>query len=110
MTLLYITCKDREEAKKISRHLLEKKLIACANFFPIESMYWWKGKITEDKEFVIIAKTTKEKIKDVEEEVKKIHSYDIPCILNVEAGSNKEYGEWVRGEIRVNNENNKEFK
>ena len=57
MTLIYITCKDEEEAVKISKHLLEKRLIACSNMHPIRSMYWWQGKIQDEKEFVIIAKT-----------------------------------------------------
>ena len=57
MTIIYITCKDEEEAVKISKHLLDKKLIACSNMHPIRSMYFWKGKIQDEKEVVIIAKT-----------------------------------------------------
>ncbi len=56
MILTYITCKEKSEARKISEHLLKKRLIACAKF-QIESMYWWKDKINEEKEFVVIAKT-----------------------------------------------------
>jgi len=57
MTLVYITCKDEEEAVKISKHLLEKRLIACSNMHPIRSMYWWNSKIQDEREVVIIAKT-----------------------------------------------------
>lgn len=46
---IYITYPNIEEAKKICTHLLEQKLIACANYFPIESAYWWKGKIENEK-------------------------------------------------------------
>jgi periplasmic divalent cation tolerance protein len=95
MTLIYITTKNKPEAKKISKHLLNKKLIACANIHPVESMYWWKGKIEEDKEIVIIAKTTEQNFKKVETEIKKLHSYDIPCILRIPTESNKEYQDWV---------------
>ena len=49
MAFVYITCKDKKEARKISRFLLEKKLIACANIFPIESMYRWEGKMVDDE-------------------------------------------------------------
>ena len=101
MPLIYITCKDKVEAKKISKHLLEKRLIACANIFPIESMYWWKGEIEEANESVIIAKGFDfEKIK---EETKKVHSYDVPAIIKIEADSNEEYMDWAR----VETENNK---
>lgn len=95
MILVYITCKDKGEARKISKHLLEKKLIACTNIHPIESMYWWKGKIEEDNEVVIIAKTKEENYSRVKEEVKNIHSYDVPCILKIKAEANEEYRKWI---------------
>lgn len=96
MTLIYITCKDKAEAKKISKALLEKKLIACSNMFPIESMYWWKGKIEESKEFLIIAKTNDVNYDKIKAEVKKLHSYDVPCILKIEGEANKAYDDWIR--------------
>jgi periplasmic divalent cation tolerance protein len=100
MILIYITCKDREEAEKISKHLLEKKLIACANIFPIESFYWWKGKIEEDQEVVIIAKSLKKKFEEVKREVKKVHSYEIPCILQIKVEKvNEEYLRWIKKEV-----------
>ncbi|MBW2980407.1 divalent-cation tolerance protein CutA [Candidatus Woesearchaeota archaeon] len=95
MGLIYITCKDEKEARKIAKHLLEKKLIACANFFPINSMYWWEGKIEDDKEFLLLAKTTKKNANKVKDEVKKVHSYDVPCILEIDVDGNKEYIDWV---------------
>ena len=95
MTLIYITCKDKEEARKISRVLLEKKLVACSNMFPIESMYWWKGKIEEENEVVILAKTKDKNFDIIKEEVKKIHSYEIPCILKLETEANIDYDKWV---------------
>ena len=100
MTLVYITCKDKKEAEKISMHLLKKRLIACANIFPIKSMYWWEGKIVNSGENVIIAKTSNKKFKRLESEVKSIHSYTIPCILKINASANKEYQQWAGKEIR----------
>ena len=100
MTLLYITCKDSKEAKKISKYLLEKKLIACANMFPIESMYWWEEKIVEDKEVVMLAKTNEKNVEKVEEEVKKLHSYDIPCIIKIKGDANAEFEAWVGKEVK----------
>ena len=100
MTLVYITCKDRKEAEMISNHLLRKRLIVCANIFPIKSMYWWKGKITKSSEHVMIAKTNNKNFKKLEAEVKKIHSYEIQCILRINATANKEYEAWLNKEIR----------
>ncbi|ODS38364.1 MAG: divalent cation transporter [Candidatus Altiarchaeales archaeon WOR_SM1_86-2] len=98
MIIIYITSKDKKEAKAIARHLLEKKLVACANIFPIESLYWWENKIEEDNEFVLIVKTVKERFNEVKEEVKAVHSYTTPCILKIEVEANPEFLEWVKKE------------
>ena len=99
MVLVYITCKDRNEAEKISRHLLEKKLIGCANMFPISSMYLWNKKIVHYSEHAIMAKTTIKNFKKAESEIKKMHSYEIQCILRIDAKANKEYDEWINKQI-----------
>lgn len=101
MILIYVTCKDAKEAQKISRTLLEKRLIGCANFFPINSMYWWKDSINQENEVALILKTVKEKFEDIKKEVKKIHSYDCPCVISLDVQKgNKEYLEWIKKEIK----------
>lgn len=97
----YITCKNCGEARKIAKHLLKKKLIACANIVKeINSLYWWKGKIADEKEALLLVKTCSEKKSRIIKEVSKIHSYKIPCIefLNV-LGANKKYEKWLKKEI-----------
>ena len=97
MAIAYITCKDRSEAKKISMCLLKKKLIGCTNIFPIESIYWWNNKIETAKEFVIIAKTTKNDFDKIVKETEKIHSYDVPCILSIKSSCNAKFERWLKG-------------
>jgi periplasmic divalent cation tolerance protein len=99
MILVYITCRDREEAKKISRHLLEKRLVACTNVFPIKSFYRWKNKISENSEIVMIAKSLEENFEKIRREIGKIHSYDIPCILKIKVKGNKEFLGWIKEEV-----------
>ena len=95
-TACYITTSGEKEAEKIADMLLEKRLIACANMFPIKSKYWWKGKIEKSNEFMLICKTKSDKSKKIIEEVKKIHSYDIPCInfIPIEKG-NLDFLKWI---------------
>jgi periplasmic divalent cation tolerance protein len=95
---VYVTNPNKKEAKKIALHLLKKRLIACSNIFPIESFYWWKGRIKNAKEVVLIVKTRKENFKKVKNEIKKIHSYSIPCIIKFDVEANKEYEEWLKKE------------
>mgnify|MGYP000512999062 CR=1 FL=1 len=100
MIFLYITCKDEEEAEHISTHLLEKKLCACTNYYPIKSMYWWKGKIEKEDEYVLIVKTMEEHVSKIEKEVKEIHSYETPCVLQIDVkGGNKIYETWMKESI-----------
>jgi periplasmic divalent cation tolerance protein len=100
MIINCITCKNKAEAEKIANHLLKNRLIACANIFPISSLYRWKGKLQKDKEFVLLAKTIKNKAKYVEKEVKRVHSYDIPCIIQKEVTANKEFMGWIKNEVK----------
>lgn len=93
---VYITNPTKEEARKIAKHLLKNKLIACANIFPINSLYWWKGKIADEKEFVLIVKTIKGNFEKVKREVEKIHSYKIPCIIRIPVSSDEKYYNWLK--------------
>ena len=93
--MIYITFPSKKEAKMVAKFLLEEKLVACCNIFSIESIYWWKGKIENTKEFVLIAKTLRENVEKVEEVVKKKHSYTIPFIGVIDESVNKEYFDWM---------------
>ena len=101
MILIYITCPNKKEAKKIGQALVEKRLAGCVNIFPIEAIYWWEGKITEDKEFVLIVKTFEKNFSKIEKLVRKLHSYEIPCIISIPVERvNNSYLGWIRGEIK----------
>jgi periplasmic divalent cation tolerance protein len=92
---VYITNPNKKTAKKIAEHLLKKRLIACANIFPIESAYWWRGKIERAKEYVLIAKTTEKKFEKVKAEIKKIHPYEVPCVVKIKTNANRIFRKWV---------------
>lgn len=100
LILIYTTHKNIAEAKKVAAHLLAKRLIACVNYFPIQSSYWWKGKIENSKEIVTLVKTRKENWKKVQAEVKKIHPYETPCIIKLEAEANEDYAKWIKKETK----------
>ena len=96
MISVYITCPNMAEAKKISNQLLEQNLIACSNMFPIQSMYKWKGKLVDEGEVAMLCKAKKDNFKKIEVEVKKMHSYDVPCIIAFDwVDSNKDFSDWV---------------
>lgn len=99
LRLVYITTKNREEARKIGRTLVEEKLAACVNIIDgMESIYRWKGKIEEAKEAILIAKTPYHNVKPLTERVKKLHSYECPCVVSLtltEQEGNDDYLRWL---------------
>lgn len=96
----YITNPSRKTAIKISETLLKKRIAACANIFPIESIYLWKGKIEKAKEFVLIAKTSEKNFGKLKKEVERIHPYEVPCIVKIPVQANEEYAKWLLGEMK----------
>jgi periplasmic divalent cation tolerance protein len=98
LSLIYITNPDLKTAQRIARHLLQKRLIACVNIFPIRSMYWWKGKLEQAREQVVIAKTQPRLYARAKAAVEKIHPYEVPCIIRLDGECNKSFGKWLKKE------------
>ena len=95
--VMFVTSSSKKEAERIAGCLLKGRLVACANIIgPVESRFWWKGKIDRVKEALLILKTTKANFARVEKTIKRLHSYEVPEIiaLPVVAGS-REYLGWI---------------
>jgi periplasmic divalent cation tolerance protein len=73
---LWLTCKDKAEADKIAKVLLDRKLIACAKQVPANSDYIWKDKIESAKEVLLLMESREDLFKKIEKEVTQFHSYD----------------------------------
>ena len=98
--VILVTASSEEEAKKIARSLVEKRLVACVNIIKdVQSVFRWKGKISDEKELLLIIKTRKKLYKNVEEEVKRLHSYEVPEViaLPIVLGS-MDYLYWIDSE------------
>ena len=98
----YITTQNKTEAKKIGSALVKERLCACVNIFSdMNSIYWWKGKMEEANEAILIAKTTKNKFSKLSARVKQLHSYECPCILQIDiTDGNKEYVDWLISNLK----------
>jgi periplasmic divalent cation tolerance protein len=100
--LVYVVCRDREEARRIGRLLVERRLAACANLFPSESIYWWQGQIVEDNEFILIAKTRPECYSTIVQTIKSVHSYEVPAIIRLPvAEADTRYLAWLEAETQA---------
>ena len=101
--IVLVTCASMGEARRIGRSVVDKKLAACANILRggVESVYRWKGKVERAREVLVMMKTTARRLKELEREVKRMHSYDVPefIVLPIIEGS-REYLGWVDESVR----------
>ena len=94
------TTARREEAERIARDLVERRLAACAQIVgPIASIYRWQGKIETDEEWQCWCKTRAELFPQVEAAIRALHPYELPEILAMPlvAGSER-YLAWLEAE------------
>ena len=104
------TCETEEEAVRVARHLVEKKLAACVNILPqARSVYRWaeksgpdkgKTKIEDTAEFVLIIKSRRDLFAALRAEIQKLHTYEVPeaIALHVVDGS-EAYLAWLEGQL-----------
>ncbi len=96
---VYITASDESEAKRIASALLEERLIACANIYPIRSLYRWKGALEDDAEVAMLVKTRRKHLETIITRVNSLHSYEVPCIVSIPmGGGNPAFLDWIRNE------------
>ena len=100
--IVLTTAGTREEAGKIARALVERRLAACVNVVPIESVYRWNNKVENAQEWLLLVKTTAEAFDDLDAAVRELHSYELPecVVLPIEAGS-EEYLDWIGDNVDV---------
>lgn len=95
-----LTCDD-DQKESIARALLDKRLIACAKFVPVDAMYWWQGEITRGNEVAIIMETAEDLFDEIEVEVAKIHAYDTFVLTQTPMTNiNPAAREWLEGTLK----------
>ncbi len=97
--MAYVTAPDLKTARAIAQTIVEKRLEACANVWPIESTYRWKGAIEHANEFSIVFKTRRDLLKKLIAAVRAEHPYEVPCIVSYPMGpALPEYLAWIDAE------------
>ena len=96
------TTETREDAEKIAKALVEKRLAACAQLVgPIVSTYWWKENVETAEEWQCIIKSKKSLYGEVDKAIKMLHPYETPEIiaLPIVSGSD-DYLKWLNAELK----------
>jgi periplasmic divalent cation tolerance protein len=91
------TCQSADEAARIARALVEKKLAACVNVMPaVRSVYRWKGAVEDQEETLLVIKSSRGLFDQLRAELEKLHSYEVPEIIAVPIVEGSEgYLEWL---------------
>ncbi|NQT33511.1 MAG: divalent-cation tolerance protein CutA [Candidatus Omnitrophica bacterium] len=102
LTLVYVTATNKDEAVKIGEEVVSMRLAACANVIEnMTAIYWWENKIETSDEVVLILKTKESLLSELEETVKKLHSYSCPCIVAIPLlCASEDYAGWILKETK----------
>ncbi|MGQ9708603.1 MAG: divalent-cation tolerance protein CutA [bacterium] len=96
-----VTAPDKQTANKLVTASLNQRLAACAQVIgPVNSTYWWQGKIEAALEWLCFLKTDAKHYKELKRVIKQLHPYDNPEIiaLPIIAGS-EDYLRWLKEEL-----------
>jgi periplasmic divalent cation tolerance protein len=100
--IVMVTCGTIAEARRIARRVVSNNLAACVNVVqsPVESVYTWKGKVEKAREYLLMIKTTAKRLAELEREVGRLHSYDVPEFIafKVTEGS-ASYVAWLSSSV-----------
>src|SRR5690606_1493547 len=99
--VVLVTAGTEAEARQIAKVLIEKRLIACANIMPVNSLYMWQGELQEDSEVLMILKSTSAVFREkLIQAIQDIHSYDVPEIIGMPIVlCSQDYLKWIHDEV-----------
>ena len=99
---VFTTTEKKEDAVKIAKALIEKRLAGCIQIVgPIVSTYWWKGNVEIAEEWSCFIKSKKILYEELEKAIKEIHPYETPEIIAMAIVSgSKDYLEWLSSELK----------
>lgn len=94
---IHWTSGSLDEARKISRHLVQNRLVACAQIIPwIESIYMWNNELETTQESKVVMKTIAGKYEEIKQFIMQNSKYEVPEITKLQIiGGNQQYLDWI---------------
>ncbi|MEZ5066546.1 MAG: divalent-cation tolerance protein CutA [bacterium] len=90
------TVSTEQDAALLARSLVEDRLVACASFRRIRSIYRWAGELADESEIEVVLKTLDTLAEAVEARLRESHPYETPAILRLAVEANEPYLAWAR--------------
>jgi periplasmic divalent cation tolerance protein len=103
LLLVMTSLPNEDAAKALAKQLIDVHLAACVQIqLGVQSIYRWEGRVCEEQEVVLVAKTTAEQWSAISAFIKQNHPYDVPEIIAQPiTHSHSDYARWVVAETRV---------
>ncbi|MDH3975060.1 MAG: divalent-cation tolerance protein CutA [Deltaproteobacteria bacterium] len=98
---VFMTAPNEEEGAAIAKKLVEESLCACVNIIPkVRSVYRWEGKVFDESEVMMVAKTASSLAPMLVKRVKELHSYDVPEVICIPiATGSGDYLDWIDASV-----------
>jgi len=95
--LIISTFPSKESIAGVSQDLIvSKKLCACISLTKVRSIYYWNNKLEDQEEFIVFFKTTNLCANRLKDEIKKLHPYEVPEILELKLDDvSRDYLSWL---------------
>jgi len=99
--IVMTTCGDKANAELIAMRLVEERLSACVQIFPIESVYRWEGAVQHANEWMLFCKIKAYDYASVEAAIRAAHTYSNPEIVEVGIDNGAQaYLAWIAAATR----------
>ena len=101
--LVVLMTVDKEElAQAIGTELVERRLAACVNIFPLgTSIYRWKDQVHRDREYMLLIKTASHLFNEVRDTIREIHTYELPDVIALPiAVAEENVLEWITANVK----------
>lgn len=77
---VFTTVATRDDALRLARMAVERRLAACVQLSAIESVYDWDGRVQQDSEVRVLFKTVDTLYDRLEQAILELHPYELPAI------------------------------
>lgn len=97
------TVATEDEAVRLVRALLDRRLIACGTLLPgARSLYRWQGKVADEREVMVLLKTRSAQLDSLQSAFGELHPYRVPELLALAVtGGMEKYLEWISSETTL---------
>jgi periplasmic divalent cation tolerance protein len=103
--MVLTTASSLEEAGRLAQTFVEERLAACVQMLPqMNSVYRWQGKVEQSSEVLMLLKTTRQRLPQLEAKLRELHSYNVPEFLVLDATASIDYVTWMNHSIAPGSE------